>query len=195
MRYRIEETIMPIELFDAEGNPLTEAEALEALGQTGDKPGWRKNLEEDARLGKEAVKSAAEAQARADAAERKAALIEAGVDLNTPLGKYFAENYKGEATVDAVKDAAGVIGLIPVSTTPAVKAEAAALDRIAGASTSTSAPDPDLDEMAQIDAFDIRGDGKAFDAFVKKLGVTVDRGDMGAKWDSPYAREVTTPAK
>ena len=190
---------MAIQLYDEEGNPLTEAEALEALGQSNgtqqNTPGWRKALIEDAEKGKEAVKQAAEAQARADAAERKAAILEAGVDLSTPLGKYFAENYKGEPNADAVKDAAGVIGIIPISQTPAVQADVAALNRIANASTSASAPDPALDEMAQIEQFDIRGDGKAFDAFVAKMGLQVDSNDMGAKWDqSPYS-PVTTPAK
>lgn len=188
---------MAIQLYDEEGNPLTPEEVQEALGQTGNsqQPGWRKQLEEDAKQGKEAVKAAAEAQARADAAERRAALIEAGIDVSTPIGKYFADNYKGDATVDAVKDAAGVLGLIPTSQTPAVQAEAAAMNRIAGASSSTSAPDPELDELAQINQFDIRGDGKAFDAFVAKMGLQVDRNDMGAKWDTPYSREVTTPAQ
>ena len=190
---------MAIELFDEAGNPLTEAEVLEALGQQSgsqqNTPGWRKALQEDAEKGKQAVKDAEAAQARAEAAERKAAILEAGVDLTTPLGKYFAENYKGDATAEAVKDAAGVIGVIPISQTPAVQAEAAALNRINNASTSSSAPDPALDELAQIEAFDIRGDGKAFDAYVAKLGLRVDGNDMGAKWDSNPFTPVTTPAR
>ena len=190
---------MAIELFDEAGNPLTEAEVLEALGQQNgsqqNTPGWRKALQEDAEKGKQAIKDAEAAQARAEAAERKAAILEAGVDLTTPLGKYFAENYKGDATAEAVKDAAGVIGVIPISQTPAVQAEAAALNRINNASTSSSAPDPALDELAQIEAFDIRGDGKAFDAYVAKLGLRVDGNDMGAKWDSNPFTPVTTPAR
>ena len=190
---------MATPLFDADGNELSPEEVLEALGQQNgsqqNQPGWRKKLEEDARLGNEAITAKAEADARAEAAERKAALIEAGIDLKTPLGKYFAENYKGEATEEAVRNAAGVIGLIPASQTPAVQQEAAAIQRIAEASTSSSAPDPALDEIAQIEQFEIKGDPKAFDAFFAKLGGQVDRGDMGAKWDSPYAREIVTPAR
>jgi len=51
--------------------------------------------------------------AQGEAAVRKLAFIEAGIDVNTPTGKLFAKAYDGEFSPDAVKQAAleyGVIG-------------------------------------------------------------------------------------
>jgi len=51
------------------------------------------------------AKTAREAAARADAAERKLAIVTAGIDATNPLGRFFAENYKGELTAEAIKSA------------------------------------------------------------------------------------------
>ena len=47
----------------------------------------------------------ATANARLAEVERKAALLEAGVDTKSPLGSLFADAYKGDLTSEAIKEA------------------------------------------------------------------------------------------
>lgn len=46
-------------------------------------------------------------------AERKLAFVEAGVDLSSPVAKYFVKAYDGELTADAIRTAAEEASLIP----------------------------------------------------------------------------------
>lgn len=179
-------------IYDSEGNDITEDVLAQAKGQTqGNTPGWRRELEQKAEQGKEAIEREKAATERAEAAERKSALLEAGVDVTTELGKYFADTYKGEATAEAIKEAAGKIGLIPISQTPAVQGELAALGRIADASAGTQIPASDLPPEEQIANFS--GTADQFDDWVKKFGTQIDRTNNDAVWDKPSSREITTP--
>ena len=181
--------------YDADGNDITDQVLEQAQPASGNTPGWRKKLEEDAEQGKEAVKQAATATARAEAAERREALREAGVDLSSELGKFFADSYKGESTADAIKEAAGKIGLIPVSQTPQVQAEMQGLERVAaagaGAVATAGVETDDLD--VQITNF--RGSKAEFDDFLVKKGVIGDPSRGGARWQKGNdTSEMTVPA-
>lgn len=54
---------------------------------------------------REAAKRGETAARERDEAKRKLALIEAGVDTKSPVGKLFTEAYKGPLTEDAIKEA------------------------------------------------------------------------------------------
>lgn len=181
--------------YDADGNDITDQVLQEAAGQSGNKPGWRKDLEDKAEQGKEAVTRAAEATARAEAAERREALRDAGVDLKSELGKFFADSYKGESTADAIKEAAGKIGLIPVSQTPEAQAQMQALERIANAGAGAGTADgASLDDLqTQIDNF--QGTQAEFNTFLVSKGVIGDPSRQGAKWTKGNDQtEITVPA-
>ena len=47
-------------------------------------------------------------------AQRKLAFVEAGVDLNAPISRYFVKAYDGEMTADAIRQAAQEVNLIEV---------------------------------------------------------------------------------
>jgi hypothetical protein len=64
---------------------------------------------------REAAKRGKEATDRAEAAERELAFLRAGLTpekLATPIGKMFAESYKGELTAEAIKAAAVEVTLL-----------------------------------------------------------------------------------
>lgn len=64
--------------------------------------------------------------AEGDAAKRELALIKAGVDTDTALGKLFAKSYDGELTADAIKAAAAEIpGLVTPVTDAATTTDGA----------------------------------------------------------------------
>jgi hypothetical protein len=100
----------------------------ETEDETGDKPQWRKELEQQARAGREAL-------ARAEAAERKLAIHGAGIDLDSPTGKMFMDAYKGAADIDAVRAKAAEYGLsntqqaAPTTLTPEQEAAYAKMDQ------------------------------------------------------------------
>lgn len=70
-------------------------------------------MERDAKLTREATE-------RASAAERKLAIIEAGLDMTNPTVAFFARHYDGELTADAVRQAASEAGILvdPVGGSP-----------------------------------------------------------------------------
>lgn len=78
-------------------------------------------------------KTVDEANARAAAAEKRSALLEAGVDVSTPLGQMFAKAYDGDVEQEAIKTAWAA--LIPQAAT-----------------TTTSADDPTPEELQMANA-------------------------------------------
>lgn len=93
-------------------------------------PAWRKKL----------VNKAKTATERADAAERKLAFYEAGIDPKTDKRlTFFMDGYKGELTPEAVKAAAIEAGFIETDDTggqdAVPDAEREAHQRISGATT------------------------------------------------------------
>lgn len=58
-------------------------------------------------------------KARADAAERKLAMVMAGIDISTPIGALFVDGYKGPTDLETLKaEAAKVPGLIQAAAPP-----------------------------------------------------------------------------
>ena len=76
--------------------------------EIGDGPAaLRKYAEEQKRRADEAEKALAE---MADA-KRKLAMIEAGIDLQSPMGRLFSDAYRGDPTADAIAAAAAEYGI------------------------------------------------------------------------------------
>lgn len=73
---------------------------------------------------REAAKRGESAAKRADEAERKLALVEAGVDTKSPVGKLFTEAYKGPLDEDSIKAAWSELAQ-PAGSTPPPPAEPA----------------------------------------------------------------------
>jgi hypothetical protein len=146
---------------------------------------WVRDLERKAHEGKQAVKDAATATARAAELERQLALRDAGIDLTSPQGKFFAENYNGDISVDAIKAKASEIGLIAQSENPEIKQELAALDRVANAS-SGSASAQTLTEFEELDAVKF-GDVDAVLALIQKAGSSISRDD-DFTWKEPESK-------
>ena len=54
-------------------------------------------------------------KAEAEAAKKKLAFVEAGVDLSNPVAEYFVKGYDGEISPEAIKSAASRLNLTPQS--------------------------------------------------------------------------------
>lgn len=65
-----------------------------------------------------AAQTATDAEARAVAAERKAAFAIGGFNLEDPVTKMFASQYQGDATPEAIAEAWTDAGLAPAGTAP-----------------------------------------------------------------------------
>ena len=104
-----------------------------------DSKNWRRKLEQDAKDGKRATREAEAAKQEAQQAKRELALMKAGIDLESGTGKLFAKAYDGEATPEAIKEAAQQYGLVPTSQTTGVQSDLSAIDRIARASAGAGA--------------------------------------------------------
>ena len=69
------------------------------------KPNWRRELEDRAKAGDEAV-------ARLAQLERELSFRDAGVDPRSKQGQYFIKGYDGELTVEAIQAEAAELGLV-----------------------------------------------------------------------------------
>lgn len=58
------------------------------------------------------LQEATEFQTRAEQSERKLALLDAGLDLKSPMGRLFADAYKGDGTPEDVKAKMAEYGLV-----------------------------------------------------------------------------------
>ena len=135
-----------------------------------------RKLEQEAKAGKVAKREAEEAQREAANAKRELAFMKAGIDLDSPTGKLFAKAYDGDASVEAVKAAAGEYGLIPTSQTDEVKNDLDALNRVSQASagsTGTIAP-------TALDAIRGAGDPAAILKILQDNGVAISNEQPGA---------------
>ena len=81
----------------------TPTEAEDSVSQES-KPNWRRELEDRAKAGDEAVAQLAQLQ-------RELSFRDAGVDPNTKQGQYFMRGYDGEMTADAIRAEAAELGL------------------------------------------------------------------------------------
>lgn len=71
-----------------------------------------RKLEADKKAEKERADALQAENDRLRAIERESVLAKAGIDLNTPTGKLFAEAYKGELTAEAIKAKASEYGIV-----------------------------------------------------------------------------------
>lgn len=78
-------------------------EAEDSVSQES-KPNWRRELEDRAKAGDEAVAQLAQLQ-------RELSFRDAGVDPSSKQGQYFIRGYDGEMTVDAIRAEAAELGL------------------------------------------------------------------------------------
>lgn len=92
-------------------------------------------------------------KADAEAAKKKLAFVEAGVDLSSPVAEYFIKGYDGEISADAIKSAASKLNLTPQST-PAPQAvqpaEQQAWNRMGNAARVGEVGEPQVDFAARI---------------------------------------------
>ncbi len=92
-------------------------------------------------------------KADAEAAKKKLAFVEAGVDLSSPVAEYFVKGYDGEISADAIKSAASKLNLTPQSA-PAPQAvqpaEQQAWNRMGNAARVGEVGEPQVDFAARI---------------------------------------------
>jgi len=92
-------------------------------------------------------------KADAEAAKKKLAFVEAGVDLSSPVAEYFIKGYDGEISTDAIKSAASKLNLTPQSA-PAPQAvqpaEQQAWNRMGNAARVGEVGEPQVDFAARI---------------------------------------------
>lgn len=99
---------------------------------------------------KELEKQLAEANQRAQAAEqaaRKAAFLEAGLDLNNKMTQYFVKAYDGDVTPEAIRQAAMEANLI---STPNNTEETAAWKRTEQVANGSGTAQPPVDWARRI---------------------------------------------
>ena len=88
---------------------------------------------------------------QATEAQRKLAFVEAGVDLNAPVSRYFVKAYDGEMTAEAIRQAASEANLIGVTQVkPDTQAEQNAWNRVQRASRASEQSDGPVDWNAKI---------------------------------------------
>ena len=99
----------------------------------------------------EAENAALKAKAEeVSAAARKLEFVEAGVDANLPLAKYFVKGYDGELTPDAIRQAAIEAQIIQDTKAAQVAAEAKAWDRTTQAASGNTAGEAPVDWVTRI---------------------------------------------
>jgi hypothetical protein len=90
----------------------------------------------------------------AEAAKRKLAFVEAGVDLSSPVAEYFIKGYDGEISTEAIKSAASKLNLTPQQSAPAPQqvapAEQQAWNRMGNAARVGDAGEPEVDFASRI---------------------------------------------
>lgn len=84
-------------------------------------------------------------------AQRKLAFVEAGVDLNAPISRYFVKAYDGEMTAEAIRAAATEANLIGTQQQKQdTQAEQKVWDRVSKAKSFGEANESDVDWTTKI---------------------------------------------
>lgn len=110
---------------------------------------WRRKIEKENR---DLRKQVAEAQA----AQKELAFVKAGIDLNSPMSKYFIKGYEGELTPEAIKQAAEEAQLIAPQkqVDDSEKAGWQESSKIAAGSESAPPPAPWIDRINKAQSAD-----------------------------------------
>lgn len=97
------------------------------------------------------VKNLRQQAQEADAAKRELAFVKAGVDMNSPVAKYFVKGYDGEISPDAIRAAAEEANLIPKQKqAEETKAEQQAWGRLQKAAAAGETSEPPVDWNTRI---------------------------------------------
>jgi hypothetical protein len=137
--------------------------------QTSSTPNWRRKLEREAEEGKQAKAEAAAEKQKREVLERQMAFMQAGVDLDSPLGKMFAKGYEGDLTVDAIRTAGSEVGVVPTSQNPVVAAALQVSEQISQASSGAATTPTVESYQSKLDALPW-GDEAAVLALVAEQG-------------------------
>jgi hypothetical protein len=147
--------------YDEDGNEIEETEDEESEKESSVIRKMRaENKDAKAKL-KELEPKAAEGEA----AKRELALLKAGIDTESPLGKLFAKAYDGELDVETVKAAAIEAGVLKTEETEETSevsdeekaAVAKAQEVTSGAETQVSTDEPDAPMTAFREVMDRDG--------------------------------------
>jgi hypothetical protein len=87
---------------------------------------------------------------QASEAARKLAFVEAGVDPNLPVAKYFMKGYDGELTPEAIREAAIEAQIIQDRKAAEVKQEAAAWQQTTQAAAGNTTGEAPVDMVTRI---------------------------------------------
>lgn len=98
------------------------------------------------------VKTLRQERAEAEAAKRELAFVKAGVDLNSPMAKYFVKGYEGDFSPDAIRAAAAEANLIQTATKQeqVPKQEQAAWGRMGSAAAVGDVSEPVVDYVSKL---------------------------------------------
>lgn len=128
-------------------------------GSENAKPNWRRELEADAKAGREAAAQLEAAQADARSAQRELAMRRAGVDLDSPIGALFAKAYDGEIDGDQIlTDWNALSGSAGGGVSAQDQAAMTRISQAAGGATPTAGGGMDFE--AQLDTIPILVDGQ-----------------------------------
>lgn len=116
--------------------------------------------------------------ARAEAAERKLAFAEAGLDLTDKKLGYFVKGYDGELSADAIRSAATDAGFLAASTETVEQASSAqAAAQVTAAAAGSTAPSNEAvrqqEYAAAFEQANKTGDWDTFNQTVAKYGSVV----------------------
>jgi hypothetical protein len=100
-------------------------------------------LERRAKAGDAAVE-------KAKAAERRAAFLEAGVDMSNPGSAYFVKGYDGEVDADAIRKAAEEAGFLAKPSQQETKPPGNGAQPAAGEAAESYLSEQDVDDMARL---------------------------------------------
>lgn len=139
---------------------------------------------------REKAKGADDANARAEAAERKLAFVQAGIDPEDPRQRYFAEGYKGDLNPDAIKAEATSAGFLvtePVLSEPQgmTEQERAAFRATSEAAAAGSQPQPEVDIYEPFRKANHRG-GESPEQFGVRLAEAVAAAGGEVSYDGPF---------
>jgi hypothetical protein len=117
---------------------------------------WRRSLEAKARQARANAQQAAEAQVRAEQAEQRAALLEVGLDPESPQARLAIRAHEGEWTADALRETLHEYELWPQQVRPDVARAYQTADTAAVGASSGGYINP-LEELAQLPAYGMPG--------------------------------------
>lgn len=145
----------------------------------------------DLRRLREKAKTADDATARADAAERQLAFVKAGINPDDAQQGYFVRGYEGEVSADAIRAAATAAGFVGTGNTSEpqgmTEAERAAFAGTSAAAAATPAPETPTDIFADLRGIDPRRSGILPETFGMMIAERVEKAGGDVSFDGPQS--------